>query len=291
MNLPQLAGTTLAGFGLPSAPPQNFQPAWGVPLAQPRRKLHLINTWHSGDVLLTRPIIQALKPHFDLTLECTAQTAYLWADLGLPIFPGAPDNPRHDSPLRPPDAFGVNQWFGTYDDLLQTHGMTVVCQAHTFNRRMLELGLPWSVAIPDGPPPVDFAPVPLDLSIAPRSILVENGGAHSNQSIFELNPWVPQLAADFPGLNFYCSAPPPVAAPNVFDLSHLNLIQLSQVGDRCAAFVTRGSGVNAACYTRRSMFKPRCILGWTYRMIVWHNQAALLYDYAQLREFVRQAVP
>jgi hypothetical protein len=254
-------------------------------------KLHILNTWHSGDALLTRPIISALKPEFDLTLECTPQSAYLWADLGLPIFPGDPGNPSHDSRHRPADAVGVNLWFGTYPDLLYAHGMTIVCQAHTFNRRMMELGLPWNFSIPTGPPPVDFAPVPLEISIKPRSILVENGPAQSNQSTFELNPCLPQLFAEFPDINFYCAAPPPVSAPNVFDLSHLNLIQLSQVGDQCAAFITRGSGISAACYTRASMWKPRCVLGWTYGMTIWHNRVDFLDSYPQLVEFVRRVFP
>ena len=78
-----------------------------IQIRQPGKpKLHIINTWHSGDALLTRPIIRALMPHFDITLECTRQSAYLWADLGLPVFPGAPNNPIHDSRLRPPDAIG-----------------------------------------------------------------------------------------------------------------------------------------------------------------------------------------
>ena len=256
-----------------------------------RTKLHIINTWHSGDALLTRPIIRLLSQHFDLTLECTAQAAYLWADLGLPIFPGRPDNPTHDSELRPREAIGVNLWFGTYIDLLGAFGMTIVCQSHTFNRRMAELGLPWKITIPTEPPPVDFVPVPLDVSIRPRGILVENGPAHSNQSNIELNPFLPQLAADFPQNNFYCASPPPLSAPNVFDLSHLNLIQLSQVGDRCAAFVTRGSGINAACYTRASMFKPRCILGWTYGMLIWHKCVEYLQSYEQLADFMHRALP
>lgn len=281
MNVPSLVGSTF----------QNFQVA--APPRQGKLKLHLFDAWHSGDVLLCRPIIRALMPHFDLTLECPAQSAYLWADLGLPIFHGHPNNPYQNTAHRPPDAIGVNLWFGTYDDLLRTYGMTIVNQAHTFNRRMKELGIPWSFQIPTEPPPVDFAPVPMppDLHIKPRSILVENGSANSNQSIFEINPVVPQLVADFPDIHFYTSSPPPCTAPNLTDLSALNLIQLSQVGDQCAAFVTRGSGVNAACYTRASMWKPRCILGWTYGMLIWHNKSEWLYTYDEMRAFVRRAVP
>ncbi len=291
MTPPAFAGSTLAGFPSPPNRTGGFQTNVGAPSATGKAKLHIINTWHRGDALLTRPIIRALKPHFDLTLECTAQSAYLWADLGLPIFHGDPDNPSHDSRLRPPDALGVNLWFGTYNDILYTFGMTIACQAHTFNRRMQEVGLPWNFTIPTEPLPVDFAPVLPDTPILPGSVLVENGPAQSNQSTFELNPCLPQLFAEFPDVNFYCAAPPPVSAPNVFDLSHLNLIQLSQVGDKCVALITRGSGVSAACYTRTSMFKPRCILGWTYRMIVWHNKVEYLYEYAQLREFVRHVFP
>ena len=259
--------------------------------ASMKPRLHIINTWHRGDALLTRPMISFLKPHFNLTLECAAHSALLWADLGLPILHGQPDNPGHDSPLRPPGAHGVNLWFGTYTDILHTFGMTAACQAHTFNRRMQELQMPWQIAIPTEPMPVDFAPVLPEVPVKPGSILVENGPVYSNQSTFEINPCVPQLAADFPAVNFYCSSPPPVVAPNVFDLSHCNLIQLSQAGDKCAAFITRGGGVSAACYTRASMFKPRCILGWTYGMIIWHNRVALLNSYAEMREFVQKVFP
>ena len=254
-------------------------------------KLHIINTWHGGDALLTRPMINSLRPHFDLTLECTHESAYLWADLGLPIVKGEPNNTSHDSRHRPQDAIGVNLWFGTYYDILQTHGMTFACQAHTFNRRMRELGLPWSASIPAEPLHVDFAPVLPEIPVNPKSILVENGPAQSNQSAFELNPCLPRLFAEFPRITFYCASPPPISAPNAADLSALNLIQLSQVGDKCAAFITRGSGVNAACYTRASMFKPRCICGWTYPMTIWHDRVDYLYEFPQLLEFVRRAVP
>lgn len=291
MSTPDFIVTSLKGFRFHRAPAHGVRIDAPIPTAPKKAKLHIINTWHSGDALLTRPLINWLKPHFDLTLECTPQAAYLWGDLGLPIFPGRPDNATHDSEFRPRDAFGVNLWFGTYMDLLNTHGMTIACQAHTFNRRMTELGLPWNVTIPDEPPPVDFVPVPPDVPILPRSILVENGPANSNQSNFNLNPCLPQFAADFPQINFYCASPPPLSAPNVFDLSHLNLIQLSQVGDKCAAFITRGSGINAACFTRSSMFKPRCILGWTLGMIIWHKQIDYLHSREQLTAFVRRAIP
>jgi hypothetical protein len=39
------------------------------------------------------------------------------------------------------------------------------------------------------------------------------------------------------------------------------------------------------------MYKPRCILGWTYGMIIWHNGAELLYTFDQLRDFLRRVVP
>ena len=267
-------------------------PAISFQFVPPRKgKFHIINTWHRGDALLLRPMINFLKQHFDLTLECTADAAYLWADLGLPIFHGRPGNPTHDSPLRPPDAHGVNLWFGTYDDILNSAGMTVVNHALTFNRRMEELQLPWRAPIPTEPAPVDFPPAEPVIRVKPNSILVENGPALSNQSIFDINPCIAQLAADFPAVNFYCASPPPVAAPNVFDVSTCNLIQLSHIGDQCAGFITRGSGVNAACYTRTSMFKPRCILGWTYTVMIWHNRADLLYTFGQMREFVKKVFP
>lgn len=255
-----------------------------------KTKLHIINTWHRGDVILTRPMILNLKNHFEITLECTSQCAYLWTDLELPIFPGEAYNVTHDSARRPDDAIGINLWFGTYPDLLHEHGMTVACQAHTFNRRMAELSQPYGVTVRSEPMAVDFASA-ADIPVPVNAILVENGPILSGQSTFDLNECIQRLAEDYPQLNFCCCSRPPVVAPNLHDFSHYNLIQLSQVGDKCAALVTVGSGVNAACYTKKSMYKPRCILGWSYRIAIWHPRVEFLNDYAQLRRFLDAVCP
>lgn len=250
-----------------------------------KTKLHIVNTWHSGDVILTRPIVLGLKNYFEISLECMSRCAYLWTDLGLPIFPGQASNLIHDSARCPDGAIGLNLWFGVYPDLLKEHGMTVACQAHAFNRRMGELNQTFNMTIPNEAMAVDFVSA-ADIPVPMNAILVENGPVHSNQSTFDLNGCIPRLATDYPQLNFCCSSHPPVAAPNVYDFSPYNLIQLSQVGDKCVALVTVGSGVNAACYTTKSMYKPRCILGWNQGVHIWHPRVDYLNDYGQIRRFL-----
>lgn len=250
-----------------------------------KTKLHIINTWHSGDVILTRPMVSNLKNHFEVSLECRPRCAYLWTDLELPIFPGQASNTTHDSASRPADAIGVNLWFGMYRDLLHEHGMTIACQVHSFNRRMAELRQPIGITMRSDPMAIDFAPA-TDIPVPMNAILVENGPVLSGQSSFDLSGCIQRLAGDYPQLNFCCSSPPPVVAPNVHDFSHYNLIQLSHAGDKCLALVTVGSGVNAACYTQQGMYKPRCILGWTFKIPIWHNQVDFLNDYDQIRHFL-----
>lgn len=236
------------------------------------------NSIHAGDVILSRPVIKAIResfPEVEITLECMEANKYLWEDLGLPILAYEGNTPYYGAAPTancPPDAVFINIWFGLYPDILHNYQLTYDNTVHTFNRFMQANGLDhlYQLQAPEFPPAVEFyAKQQLPLTVVGNSILVENGQALSTQNYFPINDHLEELAKAFPELVFYCSAEPPVAAPNIVDCSKLNLIQLSELSNHCKGLLVRGSGVNAATFTEPNRFKPRCYVGMSTPMIIW----------------------
>lgn len=250
-------------------------------------RIILHNSWHHGDVLLTRPIIQAIRDkHRDVTIQCQESTAYLVADLGLPIIHGGSNWPHSNPPPSTPGGVTfVNLWFGTFQDILHTYGMTYVTQVHTFNRRMHEIKHHDFLSLPAHIPMVSFA-YRSGIQVLQNSILVENGNVFSQQSNIDLNIFLPELSKLYPNINFYCSSVPPLKAPNLIDCSRYNLIELSFISNFCKAFITRGSGVNAATYTEANRNKPRCLAGWTYRIKIWDDNFVIAHTKDEIYKFV-----
>ncbi len=236
------------------------------------------NSIHAGDVILTRPVIKAIKENFPdvkITLECMEVNKYLWEDLGLPIMAYAGNRPYYaaaPTPNCPSDALFINIWFGLYRDILRTYQLTYDNTVHTFNRLMQEKGLYhlYQLHAPEFPPSIEFyAKQQLPLKIVENSVLVENGIALSTQNNFPINDYLEQISKAFPELVFYCSAEPPIKASNVVDCSKLNLLQLSELSNHCKGLLVRGSGVNTATYTEPNRFKPRCYVGMTRPTTIW----------------------
>jgi len=237
------------------------------------------NSFHSGDVILTRAVIQAVRisfPGVKITLECEEVSAYLWQDLDLAIllYQGCEYKGTEPTPNCPDDAIFVNMWFGVFDDILKLYGMTYQNNVHAFNRQMYQhrLNHKYLLPIPIHTPMINFfGQTEQEIEVKANSILVENGEVFSNQSYFYLNEHLKQIASDFPQLNFYCSAPPKSQAANLVDCSGMNLKQLSQMGDKCIGLLMKGSAVNAACQTEINRYKPRCIVGWDLAEKLWDN--------------------
>jgi SAM-dependent methyltransferase len=237
------------------------------------------NSMHAGDIILTRPLITELRekfPHVRITLECPENRKYLWEDLNLAvmIYKGSEYREVKPTPNCPPEAVFVNMWFGVFPDILDTYGLSYANNVHTFNRFMNQYQLQhaFQLANKSHLPMIDFKERwIMPFSIREHGILVENGAVLSGQSNFGLNDCLHEIAEAFPNLNFYCAATPNSQAPNVVDCSTLNLIELSELSNRCVGFLTLGSGVNAATHTENNRYKPRCIAGWNYPWKVWYT--------------------
>jgi hypothetical protein len=236
------------------------------------------NSAHSGDVLLTRIIITIIKekyPDVQITLECPKSKKYLWKDLGFKIVDcknksgyGA----RIPTVNCPSDAIFINMWFGVYSDLLRKYQLTYENNIHTFNRQMQEHDLQhiYKLSVPEVTPALRFFTKPeIPITVEANSILVENGKVHSGQTPFIMNDHLEEIVNAYPQFIFYCSAPPPCDSRNLVDCSQYNLIELSEISNRCKALLTLCSGVNAATYTEENRFKPRCHVGVSFS--VWND--------------------
>lgn len=229
------------------------------------------NSGHTGDVILTRPIISEIKRSFPsayITLECSSDKAYLWRDLELPIviYEGCDHISEEPTKNCPSDAIFLNMWFGTFGDILEQYGLTYSNNVHTFNRYMYKYHLQnvFQIYNKKHIPMVEFyKDVQLPFDIKENGILVENGDVFAKQSNFYLNDYIEEISNLFPNLNFYCAAPTIFNAKNVIDCSRFDAITLSEVGNRCIGLLTRGSGINAATETENNRYKPRCIVGWS----------------------------
>ena len=233
------------------------------------------NTGHAGDVVLSRILISEIIetfPDVRITLECKAKDMYLWEDFGCPIIPWHDDVGRYVSiniktPKCPVDAVFMNLWPYAYNtDLLFYFGLSYLLFISIFNSCMAYYGLDmiYRLEPKNKPSLVTFRKkTPLSFDIERNGVLVENGEVFSNQSTLPLNDHLKEMSEEFPGLIFYCSAPPSHSAANIIDVSRLNLLELSELSGRVLALLTRASGVNAATMTETNRFKLRCFAGTT----------------------------
>jgi hypothetical protein len=224
--------------------------------------LFLWNGWHAGDILMLRPLLRCVQHAQDgpVAVGCYRNHAYLLQDLGVDVFASEfddADGPDSRSPLDlsylcPRGFVPINTWVGNYPDLIPPSWPTMV---EAFNRQCAEQGLSLrlhSRAVPS----IDFPH--LRVAIRPNGVYVENGQVRSGHSRFAFD--VQRLAREFPTLNFYCTAHPHTAADNVFDCSHLNLVELSSLSNRCVALVGKGSGPFVCTLTSANRYKPRAIM-------------------------------
>lgn len=255
-------------------------------------RLFIHNSFHAGDVALTRLLIATLQetfPELELTLECRPCYRYLWEDFGLPIVPyeGSDHTTTDPTPNCPPDAFFINAWFGLYDDILTAFSLTYPNNVYSFNRQMKTYDPEgkYKLSVPDVTPALQFpAQAKLPVPITENSILIENGKPRSRQSKFPINDYLEYLAKSFPKFIFYCTSKPPCHAPNLIDCSSLNLIQLSELSNHCRALITLCSGVNAVTYTEANRFKPRCFMGLTLPLRVWDDIANPVYQAHNIKD-------
>lgn len=226
-------------------------------------KVDLVNFFHAGDVILSRAIIERLRPllvdRVRLHLRCQPQYAYLWQDLHLPVRTG---------PCSEEDVQPINLWFGYQQDLLGVTGLTHATQVTSYNRQAGLLGLPKLEDEVPMPPPVHLPA--MGVADAERGgVLVENGPVLSGQPTAEVNTWLVPLAKEFPRIKFYCASKP-ADIPNLVDVSKRNLIQLSALSNYCDAMVARLSGVFVSTLTAHNRGRlPRYVVGQPIGCPIW----------------------
>jgi hypothetical protein len=253
-------------------------------------KIFINNSLHCGDVILTRVLIDAFRkkfPNAELLLQCRAPVHYLWADYGVKIFDTMVDySLTTPTPQCPKDFEFFQAWFGTFPDILNTYGLTHANQIHTVNRQMQMHGTNHYLDLPTEPPVIELRD--LHTLCSPNTILVENGPPGSGQCNGGLGQYVRRLATEFPRFNFLCSANPQVKLPNVFDGSAYNLLVMSDLCNKCVAFITQASGVNACTYTRCNIGKPRIFFGYIRGWTIWDNSAVVVHTYERLAAVLRE---
>jgi hypothetical protein len=230
---------------------------------------------HAGDVILSRPIITTIRNTFsdlNIILQFNNKYHYLFQDLGLPM--------RDIEKIK---EYNYNAWFGCYNDIMVTYGLTYLGQVHSFNRQMEAQRLPYKLTSTDYPmlkfPPSQFV-------VAPNSILLENGPCFSGQNDIDINAFIPRLVSDFKNYIFYTTAPSPVKAPNIIDFHDKNLVELSNLSNSCVAIVARGGAVFVACYTEENRNKPRMLVGWNFPHKPW-DKFLTCRSYEELCSFMR----
>jgi len=232
-------------------------------------RLFLYNNFHFGDILLNRSVIFAIKkkyPELNVILGCEDNKRYLWEDIGYPIqnLDKAYLYPMVRIPIKevniPDNSIPHYLWFGTYWDLLEQYGLTFENQTRSFNRTFEKYGLSLETA----PSPKVFFKQTQNIFVPENSILVDNGQVHSGQSRMPLESQTLEcLAKTFPQYSFLCSSKPNTSMHNILDFSRYNLIELSQIGDKAKAIISRGTAVYVCTFTENNRTKPKFLCGWS----------------------------
>ena len=226
------------------------------------KPLFIWNGFHSGDIIMMRPLIRHILNEHDVQVAvgCYRNHAYLLDDLGVEIIASKyddADGPESRSPLDlsylcPRDHVAINTWVGNYPDLIPPSWPTTV---KAFNRQAAEQSHPirlHSRSVPN----IEFRYV--NMAVRENAIYVENGTVRSGHSWFAFD--MQRLSREFPGLNFYCVSHPYYYARNLIDCSHLNLVELSSLSNRCVALIGKGSGPFVCTLTEANRYKPRAIM-------------------------------
>ena len=220
-------------------------------------KLFFYNNWHNGDIIFNKPLVRAVLDRHDveITWGCWRNHRVLIEDLPIRVIAHANDDkqPGDLTQLRPADHYPVYLWVGQYPDTRHTSWKNSV---EVYNRQVTAHKLPLQI-VSRHVPMVEFPH--LDIEVLDNAIYMENGPVRSFQSSFTYD--MRALAEAFPKLNFYCTADPAWAAPNLISCAHLNLVQLSAISNRCDAIVGKGSGAFACAMTEVNRFKPQAVMG------------------------------
>ena len=238
-------------------------------------KLYIWNNYHNGDIITTLPLIWEIYNQIDnveIAVGCYSNHAYLYEKTPinqLLIHPGLDRNNDVDdlSYLCPSGYYNFYTWLGQYPD---TQSHTWESQVAVFNKKCQFYNLNIKLTsnrVPD----IIFPFKKIHAPIHKNMVWVENGkcrGPHNN-FYYDMN----KLGKLFPDLYFYANANPHSDLSNVIDCSHMNLIELSNLSNKCDIILGKGSGPYFVTFTGSNRYKRRAIVGfdlntfppfWTY---------------------------
>jgi hypothetical protein len=240
-------------------------------------KLYLWNNWHNGDIITTIPLIWEIYNQIDnveIVVGCYNNHAYLFEKTPIKTLMVHPNNDRdiHGTPfgfgsnvvddlgyMCPEGYTNIYTWLGQYID---THAHNWKNQVEVFNRKCEENNIPINL-ISNIVPGIKFPYVKLDVPMHSKMIWVENSKCRSGHS--EFNYDMNKLGTLFPDLFFYTNADPQSNLSNVINCSHLNLIELSNLSNKCDVILGKGSGPYFATFTDTNRYKPRAVVGYNLR--------------------------
>ena len=228
-----------------------------------KTKLYIWNNYHNGDIITTIPLIWEIYNQIDnveVSVGCYKNHSYLYEKTPihqLLIHPGYDRNDRVDDLgyMCPEGYYNFYTWLGQYPD---TQAHTWLNQVKVFNRKCNEYNL--NIKLNSNiTPSIIFPFVKLDVPVYKNMVWVENGncrGPHNN-FYYDMN----KLGSLFPNFYFYTTSDPNSNLPNVINCSHLNLVELSNLSNKCDIILGKGSGPYFTTFTSANRYKFRAIVG------------------------------
>lgn len=228
-------------------------------------KFYLYNNLHWGDNLYGRALAKKLiELDHTVVIGCYKNMEYIFRDMGCAccgagaIIDVAPFNEGSGdlAPRCPEGCIPIDTWLGHGWRNGSFIGMTWKNMVELFNEQSPEVKLSY---IPEETPFLDFS-AEYDTSLIDKNcIYIDNSicrGAHSS-FVFDLV----RMAKEFPKFTFICTSSGPKNVYNIVDYSHVNLVQLSNVSEKCGAIFGKGSGPYVCTLTSKNIDKPRALCG------------------------------
>lgn len=226
-------------------------------------KLFIWNNAHNGDIASTVPLIWEVYNQVtdvEIIVGAYINQAYLYE--GTPVkdiivYPNYDRDGISDnfSSICPEGYANIFAWLGQYED---TQDHTWENQIKVFNRKCVEARVPIFL-VSNNVPGIRVPYKKLSVPMHKNMIWIESGPCRAPHSYFTFN--MDKLSKTFPDYYFYVNSKPNVEAENVIDCSHLNLIELSNLSNKCDVILGKGSGPYMFTFTDANRYKPRAVMG------------------------------
>jgi hypothetical protein len=229
--------------------------------------LYLYNNGPRGDVLFSRAVYAAVAAanRFDLVIGCNRDDVEMLADLPGPrcrIAASDYANTVHGAVadlvhLRPQGAAAIEVWLGGNEEHPSYQWADIV---ESFDLALRRLGIDFALA-PAGEqvPMLDFSGGAAPPPIRRRSIYLDNARGAYEPSHFVCD--FERLSEVFADFDFLCTAPTPIRADNLVDVSNTTPHQRQRLSDACCALVGTTMDPFNLTLTAANRHKPKALCG------------------------------